>query len=87
MAGVMFLSPHDPKPALIRARHIRKSAVVAGAVTFAAGLAFLLQSQSALGPESSFMYSNPEWDINGKAMMLAGAATACISYMLGRGQR
>lgn len=36
------------------------------------GMTFYLQGQSVVGPESSFMYSNPEWITNGQWIMFIG---------------
>ena len=38
----------------------------------ALGTVFNLQGQSVVGPESSFMYSNPEWITNGQWIAIAG---------------
>ena len=32
-----------------------------GTIIFILGIIFHLQGQSVVGPESSFMYANPEW--------------------------
>jgi hypothetical protein len=37
-----------------------------------AGLVFTAQSESYVGPQSSFMYSNPSWTINGLMIIIAG---------------
>ena len=37
-----------------------------------AGLIFMAQSKSLLGPQSSFMYNNPSWTINGSMFIIAG---------------
>jgi hypothetical protein len=37
-----------------------------------AGLIFTLQSNSIVGPSSSFMYQNPEWTINGYVIITIG---------------
>ena len=36
------------------------------------GLIFTAQSKSLLGPQSSFMYNNPSWTINGSMFIIAG---------------
>lgn len=38
----------------------------------ASGIVFFLQGQSIVGPESSFMYSNPEWITNGQWIVIIG---------------
>ena len=35
--------------------------VIVGTIIFSLGIIFHLQGQSVIGPESSFMYANPEW--------------------------
>ena len=58
----------------------KKPIMIAGSVLLVAGFIFILQSEGTIGPESSFMYSNPEWHTNGKAIMLIGGA-ACLAGM------
>ena len=36
------------------------------------GIVFFLQGQSLVGPKSSFMYSNPQWIINGQWIATIG---------------
>jgi len=36
-----------------------------GIIVIIFGIVFFLQGQSVVGPKSSFMYSNPQWIING----------------------
>ncbi|NMJ86491.1 MAG: hypothetical protein EX285_01380 [Thaumarchaeota archaeon] len=38
------------------------------------GILFTAQSQSLVGPESSFMYRNPEWAVNGSIITVIGVA-------------
>lgn len=51
--------------------------IAAGLVTATMGVVFHLQGQSVLGPESSFMYSSPEWVAYGVWMLVVGLAVAC----------
>ena len=69
---------------MARASNVKKPVTAAGLVLIAMGFVFLLQSQGTLGPETSFMYTNTEWDVNGKAVMLAGGimCTGAISMHL-----
>lgn len=39
---------------------------------FIAGIIFHLQGQGVVGPESSFMYSNPEWMTYGLEIVIIG---------------
>ncbi len=49
-----------------------KPLVVIGAIIVILGLLFHLQGQSVIGPESSFMYSNPEWITYGIQIVIVG---------------
>jgi len=53
-----------------------KSMLIIGSIVVAFGLLFTSQSQTIVGPESSFMYRNPEWMVNGG--IIAGVGTAII---------
>ncbi|TLX92098.1 MAG: hypothetical protein E6K93_05025 [Thaumarchaeota archaeon] len=43
-----------------------------GAVVTAFGMLFFMQGNSIVGPTTSFMYSNPQWIVNGKWISLSG---------------
>ncbi len=43
-----------------------------GIITLVFGLIFHLQGQSVIGPESSFMYANPNWITYGIEIMVVG---------------
>ncbi len=49
-----------------------KTLIIIGIIVGAFGSIFHLQGQSIVGPESSFMYSNPEWITYGLSMILVG---------------
>ncbi len=49
-----------------------KPLVIIGVIILIFGLIFHLQGQSVIGPESSFMYSNPEWITYGIQIVIAG---------------
>jgi len=49
-----------------------KIIVIIGSIIVIFGLIFHLQGQSTVGPESSFMYSNPEWIIYGTQISIVG---------------
>ena len=53
-------------------RHLSKILIVIGIFFIMAGLVFTAQSKSLVGPQSSFMYSNPEWTINGFLILGVG---------------
>ena len=46
--------------------------IVIGIITFIFGVIFDLQGQSIVGPESSFMYANPDWITYGIEIMIIG---------------
>jgi hypothetical protein len=43
-----------------------------GTIIFILGVIFHLQGQSIVGPESSFMYANPEWTSYGILIAVSG---------------
>ncbi len=49
-----------------------KPLVIIGIVILICGLIFHLQGQSVIGPESSFMYSNPDWITYGIQIAIVG---------------
>ncbi|MGH9921578.1 MAG: hypothetical protein ACRD38_02380 [Nitrososphaerales archaeon] len=55
-----------------------KIMIVAGSIIVGFGILFIAQSQSVVGPESSFMYRNPEWAANGAVIVAAGAVVIAI---------
>jgi hypothetical protein len=46
--------------------------VFIGTIIFMLGIIFHLQGQSVVGPESSFMYANPEWVSYGIQIAISG---------------
>ena len=46
--------------------------IIVGAVVLFSGMIFHLQGQGIVGPESSFMYSNPEWITLGQQIAIVG---------------
>ena len=46
------------------------------------GLIFHLQGQSVLGPESSFMYSNPEWITYGLEIIILGFLIVILGVII-----
>ena len=50
----------------------RKLIIVLGIIVIISGIVFYLQGSSVVGPESSFMYSNPEWIKNGQWIAISG---------------
>ena len=48
------------------------SIVILGGIISIFGIIFHLQGQSIVGPESSFMYANPEWVSYGIQIVITG---------------
>ena len=46
---------------------------IIGITIIISGIIFHLQGNSIIGPESSFMYSNPEWVTHGIQISVSGA--------------
>lgn len=59
---------------------IRKVLLVIGIITSILGLIFHLQGQSIVGPESSFMYSNPDWVTFGIQIMIVGIIIVVVGF-------
>ena len=49
-----------------------KPLIIVGILIMIFGLIFHLQGQSVIGPESSFMYSNPDWVTYGIQIAIVG---------------
>lgn len=49
-----------------------KPVIILGVIVVILGLVFHLQGRSIIGPESSFMYSNPEWITLGQQIIIVG---------------
>jgi len=43
-----------------------------GIIVMIFGIIFYLQGNSIVGPTSSFMYSNPQWTVNGQWIAVSG---------------
>ena len=46
--------------------------IASGVVVIAFGMIFFLQGNSIVGPATSFMYSNPQWIVNGEWIDISG---------------
>jgi hypothetical protein len=46
--------------------------IILGVIVMIFGIIFHLQGQAIVGPESSFMYSNPEWVTYGQQITIIG---------------
>jgi hypothetical protein len=56
--------------------------LIIGSIIVAFGLLFTAQSQTIVGPESSFMYRNPEWMVNGGIIAGVGATIIIAGIVL-----
>ncbi|MGH9923458.1 MAG: hypothetical protein ACRD38_11970 [Nitrososphaerales archaeon] len=56
--------------------------IVGGSIIMVLGILFIAQSQSVVGPESSFMYRNPEWAVNGSMIAAIGAVVTAIGIAI-----
>ncbi len=53
-----------------------------GSIIAVMGIIFHLQGQAVVGPESSFMYSNPDWITYGIQIFLIGVIIIGIGFGL-----
>ena len=56
--------------------------VVSGAIITIMGTIFYFQGQSVVGPESSFMYSNPDWISYGLQILILGVAVLAVGIAI-----
>jgi mannose/fructose/N-acetylgalactosamine-specific phosphotransferase system component IIC len=56
--------------------------VLVGTIIFILGIIFHLQGQSIVGPESSFMYANPEWVSYGIQIAVSGIVISGVGISL-----
>ena len=53
-----------------------------GTIIFILGIIFHLQGQSVVGPESSFMYANPEWISYGIQITISGIIISGVGIII-----
>jgi len=46
--------------------------IILGIIILGSGIVFHFQGQGLVGPESSFMYSNPDWITYGQQIVVTG---------------
>jgi putative Mn2+ efflux pump MntP len=64
-------------------RHERwKTLTVIGIIIGTFGVIFHLQGQAIVGPESSFMYANPEWISYGLQIMILGIIILSVGFVI-----
>lgn len=59
-----------------------KAVTIIGIIIAIFGLIFHLQGQSIVGPESSFMYANPEWVSYGLQIMIVGIVMSGVGFVI-----
>jgi hypothetical protein len=60
---------------------VTKALIIIGLVIIILGVIFLLQSKSSFGPSTSFMYSNPEWTVNGYIIIAVGVIVTGVNVI------
>ena len=60
----------------------KKPLVGIGIIVAILGIVFFLQGQSLVGPKTSFMYSNPQWIINGEWIVIIGIIILAVGMLL-----
>jgi len=56
--------------------------LIIGSIIFILGIIFHFQGKSVIGPESSFMYSNPEWVTIGIQTAISGLVISGLGIAL-----
>jgi len=59
-----------------------RTLIIIGIIVGIFGSIFHLQGKSMVGPESSFMYSNPEWVSYGLQMIIVGIIILSIGFVI-----
>ena len=61
---------------------ISSPTIIIGLIVLIAGIIFHLQGQAIIGPESSFMYSNPDWITYGQQIAISGILVTSFGVAL-----
>jgi hypothetical protein len=59
-----------------------KIVIITGIIILIMGMIFHLQGKSIVGPESSFMYSNPQWVTYGIEIAILGGVILVVGVSL-----
>jgi len=59
-----------------------RTLIIIGIIVGIFGSIFHLQGKSIVGPESSFMYSNPEWVSYGLQMIIVGIIILSVGFVI-----
>ncbi len=68
----------------MKLKYIGRSSGVAGLILIILGIIFTLQSKRIVGPSSSFMFSNPDWTMNGSVVIGVGVFIFVLGIILWR---
>ena len=63
---------------------VAKPLIGTGIIVIIFGIVFFLQGHSVVGPKSSFMYSNPQWIINGQWIVVVGIIILVIGLLISK---
>lgn len=66
---------------------VSRPIIIAGTIMAIAGMIFQFQGQGQIGPESSFMYSNPEWITYGQEIAIIGIIILVVGIGLAISKR
>ncbi len=61
-----------------------KPVIGIGITILISGIVFSLQGQAVVGPESSFMYSNPEWITYGQWIVIVGVMILAVGIVISK---
>jgi hypothetical protein len=61
-----------------------KPLIEIGIIVIIFGIVFVLQGHSVVGPKSSFMYSNPQWIINGQWIIIFGIIILVVGLSISK---
>jgi hypothetical protein len=59
-----------------------RTLIIIGIIVGIFGSIFHLQGKSMVGPESSFMYSNPEWVSYGLQIIIVGIIILSVGFVI-----
>lgn len=62
--------------------NLRRLTVISGIIIVILGIIFHLQGKAIVGPQSSFMYSNPEWIDYGMVLIITGLGILGVGVFL-----
>ena len=69
---------------LVKLKYIGRSLGMAGLILLILGIIFTLQSRRIVGPSASFMFSNPDWTVNGSIIIGVGVIIFIFGIILYR---